>query len=752
MEYIEGEVLAKLLDKSNEPFSEELVLKWGTQLATVLYFLHIQKPPIIYRDLKPSNIIVTPDGNIKLIDFGIVIFFKTGKKKDTVEMGSLGYAPPEQFGQGQTDVRSDIYSLGVTLHQLLTKRDPAEAENPFDIPLIRTLNPNVSIELERIIQRSTQFEPERRYEKAVELKRDFKILYDEKIRKNSIKETSLQPPTIAINILEENTAGIVQEKDGIIEKEGKESKQSETLIEANRDKKNGLPAEKPQVKLKEKIKKPEKKATENKIPVEKDKEKSDSEEKVRVEEKNKKNIAGKFLIKSVFTLIFLFAFLAAGIYYLYKYPENTPVWLKNYVSFLPSMATPTVTPEEPTAVPTPDLFSLKEDALKKYRENNFLEAGELIKEVLKISPGDPEAMIIGSNIDISINNTDNFTLALMVPSGEGSLAERNAMMKGAFMAVKEINSDWGIRGKMLNIALLEDNPDLNLTVKNLKNIIREKEPVALIGPKDFISELTIAPLLKERDIIHFSPSFSMLSREKDRPFTFGLAPDMKEESKALCNFIYNKLKKEKIGLIYDIQNPYFFELNYIFKEEILSQERNIVEIPVRGDVEDSSEIDRVLSFLDEKKVETIVFFASPGIIKKLIFEIRKKDKGIIFLTGHWGFSEQLLDSSELNGIICIAPLSETLDENFANNYREAFDDNSCVFLTERVYDSIILLKDAIEQEGFRGEDIKEYILIFNKEKPYPGKSGNIYFSGDGEIDPVPGWRILEVINGNFREL
>ncbi|MEQ8225987.1 MAG: serine/threonine-protein kinase, partial [Candidatus Eremiobacterota bacterium] len=209
MEFIEGEDLGKLLDRSATPFPEELVLKWGTQIATALYFLHIQKPhPIIYRDLKPSNIIVTPDGNIKLIDFGIARFFQPGKKKDTIQMGSLGYAPPEQFGEGQTDERSDIYSLGVTLHQLLTKRDPAEADNPFKIPLVRTMNKDVSIELERIIQRSTQFEAIRRYQKVSELKRDLKSLYDEKLRKSRQMHqapqlpVSVQPPTIAISAVE----------------------------------------------------------------------------------------------------------------------------------------------------------------------------------------------------------------------------------------------------------------------------------------------------------------------------------------------------------------------------------------------------------------------------------------------------------------------------------------------------------------------------------------------------------------------
>src|ERR671923_52691 len=89
-------------------------------VARVLHSLHTRQPPIIYRDLKPSNIMLTPEGVLKLIDFGVARTYKARKSKDTVAMGSAGYAPPEQYGKGQTDARSDVYALGATLLHLLT--------------------------------------------------------------------------------------------------------------------------------------------------------------------------------------------------------------------------------------------------------------------------------------------------------------------------------------------------------------------------------------------------------------------------------------------------------------------------------------------------------------------------------------------------------------------------------------------------------------------------------------------------------
>ena len=129
MDYITGETLENYLDKAGGKLPVEEVVDVGIQLCAVLNYLHSHQPPVIFRDLKPANVIRTPDGDLFLIDFGIARFFKPGKARDTVAYGSGGYAAPEQYGKGQTTPQSDIYSLGATLHQLLTGDDPAQT--PF---------------------------------------------------------------------------------------------------------------------------------------------------------------------------------------------------------------------------------------------------------------------------------------------------------------------------------------------------------------------------------------------------------------------------------------------------------------------------------------------------------------------------------------------------------------------------------------------------------------------------------------------
>ncbi len=163
MEYIDGQTLEDLLGRQGAPFPERRVLRWAEQLCDVLEYLHSQNPPIIFRDMKPGNIMVTRPGHIKLIDFGIARFFRPRHGPDTQLLGTPGYAPPEQYGTAQTDERSDIYSLGMTLFHLLTN---SLSEKGFGVRAkdLRLVNPQVSPSVARALEKATALEPEMRYE------------------------------------------------------------------------------------------------------------------------------------------------------------------------------------------------------------------------------------------------------------------------------------------------------------------------------------------------------------------------------------------------------------------------------------------------------------------------------------------------------------------------------------------------------------------------------------------------------------
>ncbi len=167
MDYIQGNALNKALEEYGAQ-PQEYVIEWAKQLCDVLGYLHSQNPPIIYRDMKPANIMLKPDGNVTLIDFGTAREYKEKNIADTTCLGTVGYAAPEQFGgMGQTLSRTDIYCLGATLYHLVTGMNPCEP--PYEIRPIREINPSLSGGLERIIMKCTQRDPNDRYQSAAEL-------------------------------------------------------------------------------------------------------------------------------------------------------------------------------------------------------------------------------------------------------------------------------------------------------------------------------------------------------------------------------------------------------------------------------------------------------------------------------------------------------------------------------------------------------------------------------------------------------
>jgi serine/threonine protein kinase len=185
MEFIEGKTLEKMLEGRTAPFPEEQVLIWADQLCEVLSYLHGQRPKIIYRDMKPTNVMVLEGTDtVKLIDFGIARFFKPGKRRDTVELGTDGYAPPEQYGKFQTDERADIYALGAMLHQLLTLRDPVTV--PFQFPPVRKLNPKASRRIETVIAKAVKPVRDSRHQSVEEMQ--IALLGDGTSRRDRIEQ------------------------------------------------------------------------------------------------------------------------------------------------------------------------------------------------------------------------------------------------------------------------------------------------------------------------------------------------------------------------------------------------------------------------------------------------------------------------------------------------------------------------------------------------------------------------------------
>ncbi len=169
LEYIQGKDLEAIITEHQDLFREDQVIGWAIELCDVLDYLHNHRPePIIFRDMKPSNVMVNQQNHVMLVDYGIAKIFKFGQKGTMI--GTEGYSPPEQY-RGEATPVADVYSLGATLHHIFTHRDP-RLEAPFtfaDRP-IRKYNPGIAPEIESVVSKALSYEPKDRYQTAAEMK------------------------------------------------------------------------------------------------------------------------------------------------------------------------------------------------------------------------------------------------------------------------------------------------------------------------------------------------------------------------------------------------------------------------------------------------------------------------------------------------------------------------------------------------------------------------------------------------------
>jgi Tol biopolymer transport system component/tRNA A-37 threonylcarbamoyl transferase component Bud32 len=172
MDYVEGDDLADVSAQApGGRLAEEQVLEWGQQICDVLAYLHSRPQPVVFRDMKPSNLMLAPGGEIKLIDFGIAKLFNPAQRHGASLVGTPGYAAPEQY-RGVAEPRSDIYGLGATLHHLLTGCDPTDtSQHLFDFASIRDYDPSLSEEIEKVIERALAMKMKDRYESVEEMSR-----------------------------------------------------------------------------------------------------------------------------------------------------------------------------------------------------------------------------------------------------------------------------------------------------------------------------------------------------------------------------------------------------------------------------------------------------------------------------------------------------------------------------------------------------------------------------------------------------
>lgn len=503
MQYIKGEDLGRLLEKrGNKPFSDEQVAKWAIQTATVLYYLHCQEKPIIFRDIKPANIMLS-GGSVKLIDFGIARHFNPAKKGDTLRIGSPGYSPPEQYS-GQTDPRSDIYSLGVTMHHLLTGRDPAASDTPFQLPPIKAFNPNVSSKMISIVEKATQLDPDKRYETILDMKKDLQELVDQ-------KRTTLATPanTPAVphgvktpgNLTVPNTPRF----------EGENELQTPV-------KTNFMPL--PQGEQPEQLDK-----NEPSKPGEAEKE----PEKVKAGEKPVKTNGARKRFPILALVIIL---LVAGFGFL----------IYSYYPAIIDFITPSGQPAtSPTAEPTGDEPDLLGRGKSLYSSGGFKKALQIFRRMRSEEPGNPLPLIYLNNLYVKMAKTDTVNVSVITDDKLPAGSIHN-FLRGIALNQQKINLQGGIQGKkllILPVTYISEPPDIEAA--------RENSPVVLFLLLSNENLEAVSRIVKNWGI----PGFMYSPGSETQNFLVNFNPlGLSSQLKALAKAMAEK-KYKNISIIYD---------------------------------------------------------------------------------------------------------------------------------------------------------------------------------------------------------
>lgn len=455
MEYLKGEDLGKMLDRRKKGFPEEQVAGWGMQIATVLYYLHRQKKPIIFRDIKPSNIMICA-GTVKLIDFGIARHFHPSKKGDTLRIGSPGYSPPEQYS-GQTDPRSDVYSLGVTMHHLLTGIDPSKTQTPFKLPPIKAHNEEVSSMMIQIVETATQIDPDKRHQSALDLKKDLKEVVQQSRRPSPSQPTrvvtQVNPPSGSMTVPSPPPQPQTEPPD--------ESKAPSTKFMPEEDEQGRKTNEVPLSEVESQTnQEPSQQPPAQQQPGAKPADKKKAKP-------GKKRATKKFktmLIIKAAALLVIIA-LIAGIYIL-----STGQGWKIFPWTKPTRTVPVGVPEDGAPL---------EKGIALLGLGKPGEAIEQLKIARFQAPDDPEPLIYLNNAYARAGGGETVEISILVPPEKNESVK--SLLAGAAVAQKQVNLQGGVRGKSLVIEIFRIQEGEKGNSKILGRVF-SGSPIALIAP------------------------------------------------------------------------------------------------------------------------------------------------------------------------------------------------------------------------------------------------------------------------------
>ncbi len=701
MEYINGTDLEQRLIDKGGFFHEKEVIAWMIQCCDVLSYLHHQRPPIIYRDMKPANIITTNWGKVYLVDFGIARFFNPVSRGTMI--GTQGYAPPEQY-RGQVEPRSDLYALGATMHYLLTGRDP-QNEPPFSFPPLSSLNPDVSEEVELLVLKALDPDVENRFVSADEMLGELMVLAGDSNqvirecphcgKKSTVtrqfcphckkyiskKAHVLNPRT--------NGSGPITDAAGM---------HINRLVDTSSL--NPLPGKQPtSVTLALPTGKTE-------LPV--------------------------IALRPILLSIGVAALATLGLFGLwYMWPANGKEIISEGDAIL-------------TTAGTAKVF-----AATRYRRaqtpKEFLFAAAKYHQAYDDNPSDVESLIYWQNATVHATRAPHVKIAVAGPLTGGFQAKGLTELQGAAMAQARFNA--ANPNKQVLLTLANDRSSHEGAVEVAAKVINDERIVGVVGHLDSFATRAAMPFYNLRALPVISPTSTSTELTDTSPCLFRLSPGDAQQGAILANQMVQVRKLKRIAVVFPKSNQYIQGLATSFTRRASALGAQIFPMMVMPDTA-WIEVGRALQ---GQGVQGVFLAGSHLDALKLAEAQQKLETSLPIFGGDSLYMPELVEKGGRNveGLVCTSYYHEGVGAeeplSFTNRFYEKFGHsaNSRAALT---YEALSLLMQAIDRPTSHPDEIVRRLKRL-------GSSGYDSVTGRAVIDTAGVARrpmyVMQVQRGRF---
>lgn len=556
-EYAPGENLEDHMERVNAPMPEQEALTYASQVLDILEYLGEQKPPIVHRDIKPANIIISNrDKRARLVDFGIARAdeAKHAKRKQTTALGTPGYAPPEQY-QGNADVRSDIYALAATLHHLVTNRDPRNYP-PFNYPAARSLNAQISPNLEKILERALTIDVNKRYQNATEMKQDIDTLLQQRFHSTgdtstymlgTSKPLATPPPVVSTPTSTATTQGAYAQGYGSA---GTQSAQSNPTPFQRRNQASPYPINQARPRQ--------------------------QQQQIGAYAQPKKKNENAYLLWSFLLLVVVIIIIAAIIFAIPRLgvPIQAPGGGVKPINNTQPIGQQNNNPISITTIKNEAIglsdgnfafdtqrkdADTKKQATQAMENGNTSQANTLWNSAINTDSNDAEALIYRENIRaVSGGSYVTFVVGTILTGPNSNVGRDN--LQGAYVAQHEWNSKNTLGGVKIRLIIANTGSDsgnaTNVANQIVQAAAKDKTIIGVMGWSFSSHAENAVDVLTKAQLPMISATASSDSLTGRSPYFFRVAPSNKTEATVAATYAKNKLHAQKVVIFEDDADSY----------------------------------------------------------------------------------------------------------------------------------------------------------------------------------------------------